>query len=44
MSDDPALFLEVVEHDKWRKVLDNRISSLEKDQTWELMDLPIGVK
>lgn len=44
MSDDPTLFLEVVKHDKWRKALDNKTSSLEKDQTLELVDLPIGVK
>jgi len=44
MSDDPTLFLEVVKHEKWRKAMDNEINSIGNNQTWELMDLPAGVK
>ncbi|RDX74343.1 hypothetical protein CR513_45924, partial [Mucuna pruriens] len=43
-GDDPILFEEVVKHEKWRKAMDNEINSIEKNQTWELMDLPTGAK
>jgi len=42
ISDDPILFEEVVKHEKWRKAMDSEINSIEKNQTWELMDLPVG--
>jgi len=49
IGDDPILFEEAVKHDKWRKAMDSEIKSIEKNQTWELLDLPtwakiIGVK
>ncbi|KZV32403.1 hypothetical protein F511_03686 [Dorcoceras hygrometricum] len=44
IADDPILFEEAVRHEKWRKSIDSEISSIEKNQTWELMDLPIGAK
>ncbi|XP_017431881.1 uncharacterized mitochondrial protein AtMg00820-like [Vigna angularis] len=48
-GDHPILFEEVVQHAKWREAMDSEIQSIEKNQTWELMDLParakiIGVK
>ena len=42
ISDDPILFEEAVKHEKWRKAMDSEINSIEKNQTWELMDLPAG--
>jgi len=49
LGDDPTQFEEAVKHEKWRKAMDSEIQSIEKNQTWELMDLPtrakiIGVK
>ncbi|KZV39334.1 retrovirus-related Pol polyprotein from transposon TNT 1-94 [Dorcoceras hygrometricum] len=44
IPDDPILFEEAVKHEKWRKAMDSEISSIENNQTWELMDLPIGAK
>jgi len=44
MSDYSTLFLEVVKHEKWWKVIDNEISSIEKNQTWELRNMQIGAK
>ncbi|CAJ2637501.1 unnamed protein product [Trifolium pratense] len=44
MGDDPILFEEAVKHEKWRKAMDSEIKSIEKNQTWELLDLPIGAK
>jgi len=35
-GDDPILFEEVVQHAKWRKSMDNKIQSIEKNQTWKL--------
>ncbi|RDX88499.1 hypothetical protein CR513_29897, partial [Mucuna pruriens] len=48
-GDDPILFEEAVKHEKWRKAMDSEINSTEKNQAWELMNLPtraktIGVK
>ena len=39
-----TLFEEAVTHEKWRKAMDSEISSIEKNQTWELMDVPTGAK
>ncbi|RDX88105.1 hypothetical protein CR513_30341, partial [Mucuna pruriens] len=44
IGDDPILFEEVVKHEKWRKTMDSEINSIEKNQTWELMDLLTGAK
>jgi len=39
ISDYPILFEEAVKHEKWRKAMDSEINSIEKNQTWELMDI-----
>jgi hypothetical protein len=44
IGDDPILFEEAVKHEKWRKAMDSEIKSIEKNQTWELLDLPTGAK
>ncbi|RDX88117.1 hypothetical protein CR513_30327, partial [Mucuna pruriens] len=44
VGDDPILFEEAIKHEKWRKAMDSDINSTEKNQTWELMDLPTGAK
>lgn len=43
-STDPVHFEEAVEHEKWRAAMDSEIKSIEKDETWELTDLPAGAK
>ena len=44
LGEDQTQFEEVVKHEKWRKAMDSEIQSIEKNQTWELMDLPTGAK
>jgi hypothetical protein len=44
VSNDPTLYEEAVKHEKWRKAMKCEINSIEKNQTWELMDLPVGAK
>jgi len=46
---DPIYFKEVVKDEKWRRAMDSEISSIEKNKTWSLSELPtraktIGVK
>lgn len=48
-TSDPVHFEEAVKHDKWRAAMDIEIQAIEKNNTWELSDLPkdtkkIGVK
>ena len=47
--EDHILLEDVVKEEKWRMAMDSEISSIEKNKTWELVDLPpkaktIGVK
>lgn len=41
---DPCSFEEAVKHEKWRKAMDAEINSIEKNQTWELVNVPTGAK
>lgn len=46
---EPTVFESVVREEKWRKAMDAEIEAIEKNDTWELTDLPekqktIGVK
>ena len=46
---DPTTFEEAVKKEEWRKAMKEEIKSIEKNETWELMDLPkekkaIGLK
>ena len=38
--DDPLTFEEVVEEDVWAQAMDEEIECIEKNQTWELVDVP----
>ncbi|GAA0145518.1 transmembrane signal receptor [Lithospermum erythrorhizon] len=47
--DDPVMYKEVAKHEKWRTAIQNEINSIEKNNTWTLIELPkdgktIGVK
>jgi len=41
---DPLYFEETVKKEKWRQVMDSEISSLEKNKTWSLSELPTEAK
>lgn len=41
---DPVSFEEAEKSENWRKAMDSEISSIEKNDTWMLMDLPPGAK
>jgi len=46
---DPTTFESVVKEEKWRKEMDDEIDVIERNDTWELINLPkeqktIGVK
>ncbi|KAJ6423528.1 hypothetical protein OIU84_024484 [Salix udensis] len=43
-SADPIAFDEAVKSAKWRNAMDLEIQSIEKNETWELTDLPVGGK
>ncbi|KAL9429389.1 hypothetical protein AB3S75_031241 [Citrus x aurantiifolia] len=43
-SADPMHFEEAVKHDKWRMAMDMEIKAIEKNNTWELTNLPTGAK
>ncbi|KAH9779134.1 hypothetical protein KPL71_007611 [Citrus sinensis] len=41
---DPMHFKEAVKHDKWRMAMHMEIKAIEKNNTWELTNLPTGAK
>ena len=41
---DPLNFEEAVKIGKWRNVMDAEIAAIEKNGTWELINLPTGAK
>ena len=43
-SGDPFYFEEAVKSAKWRAAMDSEIKSIEKNDTWVLIDLPAGAK
>lgn len=43
-SDDPDRFEDAVQQDVWREAMEAEIKSIEENNTWELMDLPLGAK
>lgn len=43
-ENDPFLFEEAVKSKKWMEAMLAEIEAIEKNQTWELTDLPKGVK
>lgn len=42
--DDPYTYKEAVKEKKWREAMDAEIESIEKNETWELVELPQGSK
>lgn len=43
-EEDPETFEEAMNHEKWKKAMETEIDSIEENCTWELVDLPEGVK
>jgi hypothetical protein len=43
-SEDPSTYEEAAKVDSWRKAMDSEIQSIEANDTWELVNLPPGVK
>ncbi|KAL9384923.1 hypothetical protein Peur_021933 [Populus x canadensis] len=41
---DPMLFTEAVKEEKWKRAMNAEIQAIEKNETWELTDLPEGQK
>ncbi|GKV06530.1 hypothetical protein SLEP1_g18415 [Rubroshorea leprosula] len=41
---DPLIYGEAVKEEKWQKAMAKEIGSIERNQTWELTDLPEGYK
>jgi hypothetical protein len=39
---DPVHFEDAVRNEKWRKAMDSEIQAIEKNDTWELKELPVG--
>lgn len=44
VTEDPATFEEAVQSSKWRQAMNEEIESIEKNQTWNLVELPTGGK
>ena len=42
LDSDSITFETTVKETKWRKAMDDEIEAIEKNQTWELIDLPKG--
>lgn len=40
----PVHFEEAMKHDKWRIAMDMEMKAIERNNTWELIDLPTGAK
>ncbi|KAK2451463.1 putative mitochondrial protein [Trifolium repens] len=43
-SEDPSTYEEAAKVNSWRKAMDSEIQSIEANDTWELVNLPPGVK
>ena len=43
-GDDPISFEKAIESQKWKDAMMKEMESIEKSQTWELTNLPIGMK
>lgn len=44
VAGDPATFEEAVMYHEWRKAMETEMDSIERNETWELTDVPVGVK
>ena len=43
-TSNPTTFEEVIQSSKWRAAMDLEIEEIERNGTWELTDLPKGMK
>lgn len=41
---DPVTYAEASQHKKWKSAMDAEISAIERNDTWDLVDLPKGAK
>ena len=44
MENDPVTFEEAVKEEKWREAMKQEMDAIERNKTWELIDLPPGKK
>ena len=44
LNDEPRFFHEVKDSKEWTQACEDEINSIEKLKTWDLVDLPVGVK
>ncbi|GJU33623.1 retrovirus-related pol polyprotein from transposon TNT 1-94 [Tanacetum coccineum] len=44
IDQDPIRYDKVIKHKKWVKAMDQEIQSIEKNETWQIVDLPEDVK
>lgn len=44
VTSDPINFEEAVQESKWRVAMNEEMHSIERNQTWDLVDLPAGAK
>jgi len=44
IEDDPVTFEEAIKSRNWRDAMEREMESIENNKTWELIDLPTGVK
>jgi hypothetical protein len=44
LTDDPFYYEDAVKYEMWRKAMDSEIEAIEKNNTWQLMELPTGGK
>jgi len=43
-NDDPIIFSKAAKEEKWNEAMNSKIQSIERNNTWELTELPIGAK
>ncbi|MCI55161.1 hypothetical protein A2U01_0076411, partial [Trifolium medium] len=43
-NEDPVSYDIAVKSDEWKKAMDQEIDSIERNDTWELVDLPKGAR
>jgi len=44
LTDDPFYYKDAVKYEMWRKAMDSEIEAIEKNNIWQLMELPAGGK
>ena len=41
LTDDPFYYEDAMKYEMWRKAMDSEIKAIEKNNTWQLMELPV---